>query len=227
MDKPEGILLVNKTVGKSSFSIVSELRKLLKISKIGHTGTLDPLAQGLMVMLIGKKYTKLSQKIINEDKEYIAQVSLGENTDTFDSEMPLKKCSDYIPTLEEIKNALSFFQGEIKQLPPMFSAKKVNGKRLYSLARKGLVVERTYITVYLQIELINYSYPLVDLKVTASKGAYIRVLANDLGEKLGTGAYLKQLIRTRCGKFLLKDAIDQDKMFFAKEKIDDQLLKLC
>lgn len=208
----KGILLVNKAKDKTSFSLVAILRRLTNIKKIGHAGTLDPFATGLMVMLIGKDYTKRSNDFINHDKEYVCSLHLGYTTKTFDTESEKKLHSNKVPPLDEINQVLDLFQGEQTQIPPMFSAKKVNGQKLCDLARKDIVIERKPININIDIKLESYSYPFLNLKILASKGTYIRTLANDIGEKLQTGAYLTKLIRTKCGQFDLKDAIDQQKL---------------
>ncbi|MBN2479908.1 MAG: tRNA pseudouridine(55) synthase TruB [Parachlamydiales bacterium] len=213
MNNFEGILLVNKSQNKSSFSIVSILRKVLKVKKIGHCGTLDPFADGLMVMLIGKKYTRQSNLFLNQDKEYLAKLHLGYITNTFDTESEKEFVSDKVPTIDEIEKALDNFKGKIKQIPPMFSAKKVNGQKLYELARKGITIKREPIDIEIfKLEIFKYEYPFLQIRVKCSKGTYIRTLANDIGEKLNTGAYLSSLTRTKCGDFDIKDAIDQDKL---------------
>lgn len=204
----EGILLIDKPIGKTSFSLVASLRKLLGVQKIGHAGTLDPFASGVMVMLIGKKYTRQSDQFLCNDKEYIAQVRLGIATDTYDVEGNTVSTSDKVPTLEEITTFLKDFQGTIEQTPPMFSAKKQKGKKLYELARKGITVERQPAIVTMQTDLLSYSYPFLQLRISCSKGTYIRCIGHDLGQKLGCGAHLTNLQRTRSGQFLLADCID-------------------
>lgn len=208
-----GILLVNKPKGKTSFHLVGALRRITKIQKIGHCGTLDPLATGVMVMLIGKQYTKLSDQFLGQDKEYRATLKLGKRTDSFDSEGSLLSTSDYIPHLSEVENAILQFQGTFFQTPPMFSAKKVGGKKLYELARKGIAIERKPCQVEAQVELISYEYPTVILHVHCSKGTYIRSLAEDIGNLLTCGAHLSDLMRTRSGSFHLSDCIDGNLLF--------------
>ena len=210
MNETSGILLVNKSKNKSSFSIVHLLRKLTKIKKIGHAGTLDPFATGLMIMLIGKKYTIQSSLFLNQEKQYHCKIHLGFVTKSFDPEENLEFFSDKIPSLEEVQNAAAEFQGTIDQIPPMFSAKKINGQKLYHLARRDITIERKPVQVNVHTKLISYEYPYLELDITCSKGTYIRSIANDLGVKLKTGAYLHTLTRTRCGRFFLKSAIDQD-----------------
>lgn len=204
----QGILLVNKPRGKTSFSLVGALRRLLKVKKIGHAGTLDPFATGVMVMLIGRQATRLSDQFLCADKEYLAQLKLGVTTDTFDCEGTVVGSSDIIPTQAELEAALSQFQGDIQQIPPMYSAKKQNGKKLYELARKGQSVTREPVKIKVNIQLISYSYPYVDIAVTCTKGTYIRSLGHDIGVVLGCGAHLSQLQRTRSGSFHLADCID-------------------
>lgn len=204
---PHGILLVDKPVGKTSFGLVAQLRKLLQVKKIGHAGTLDPFATGVMVMLIGRDYTKLSDRFLTQDKEYIATLKLGEATDTYDCDGTVTFESQKIPTLEELKEAISGFQGEIEQTPPMYSAKKINGKKLYELARKGEEVERKPVSIKVEIELISYDYPLASIRVACSKGTYIRSLAHDIGSTLGCGAHLVQLRRTKSGPFHIEDCL--------------------
>lgn len=205
----EGILLVDKDAGSTSFQIVSQLRKLTRIETIGHAGTLDPFATGVMVMLIGRAYTKKSDQFLNCDKQYKAYLKLGESTDTYDLEGQIVSKSEVVPTIDQVKIAISSFQGEILQTPPMFSAKKIEGKKLYDLARKGITVERQPVKIRLKIELIRYEYPQIELLVDCSKGTYIRSLAHDLGQSLSCGAHLTALIRTRSGPFNLENCIPQ------------------
>jgi len=209
----EGILPVNKPKLKTSFSLVSTLRKLTGIKKIGHAGTLDPFADGVMIMMIGKRYTQLSHRFLNQNKEYLATVHLGIVTDTFDIEGQITSQSSFIPSLSEIEEVLIQFQGTIMQTPPMFSAKKVGGKKLYHLARKGITIEREAVPVNLHIEMIDYSYPHLKLKVQCSKGTYLRSLAYDIGVELGCGAHLFSLTRTQSGTFTLEDCCDGARLF--------------
>ncbi len=204
----KGLLLVDKPVGKSSFSLVATLRRCLGVKKIGHCGTLDPLASGLMVMLIGREYTRLSDKLLCEDKEYLATIMLGASTDTYDSEGQISKKSSVIPSLEELQDGLKTFQGQISQIPPMYSAKKQQGRKLYELARKGIEVERQPVLITVDIELIRYDFPFVELRIACSKGTYIRSIAHDLGELLGCYGHLTGLRRTRSGSFHIDQSID-------------------
>ncbi|HEU63912.1 MAG: tRNA pseudouridine synthase B [Candidatus Anoxychlamydiales bacterium] len=212
MNENFGILLVNKSKNKTSFSLVSLLRKLTKIKKIGHAGTLDPFATGLMIMLIGKEYTQKSSNFITFDKTYVCRLHLGYTTKTFDTEAEKVFHSKKEPTIQEVEEVLKEFQGDIEQTPPMFSAKKVNGQRLYKLARQGLSIKREKIKINVKTTLLSFEYPYIDLEITCSKGTYIRTIANDIGEKLKTGAYLITLTRTRCGPYFLKDATPQENL---------------
>lgn len=203
-----GILLVNKPKNKTSFSLVGALRRLLKVKKIGHAGTLDPFATGVMVMLVGKEYTRLSDSFLDADKEYVAVLKLGEETDSYDCDGQITAKSAIIPQLDDVLKALESFQGTVMQIPPMFSAKKVGGKKLYELARKGVTIERKSVEVRIESRLIEYVYPHLTLEVKCSKGTYIRSIAHDLGRLLGCGAHLIDLTRTRSGEFSLNACID-------------------
>lgn len=221
--QPHGILLVNKPRGKNSFWLVAALRKRLNVKTIGHAGTLDPFATGVMVMLIGKQYTRLSNQFLCEDKEYVTTVHLGIATDSYDCDGLEISRSDIIPTLEEIQTQLLHFQGSVSQIPPMFSAKKVNGQKLYELARQGKEIERKPTVVQMKVELLEYAYPYLKLRVNCSKGTYIRSIAHDLGQLLGCGAHLSELQRTRSGKFHIDSCIDGDQLF--EMNVPDYLLK--
>lgn len=209
----EGILIVDKPKGKTSFDLIRRLRRILQVEKIGHAGTLDPMATGVMVILIGKPFTRLSDHFLHHDKEYDAEITLGQATDSYDAEGVITHTSTLIPSLNEVEMAISQFQGTINQIPPMFSAKKVNGKKLYELARKGETIERKPVEVTLRIEFISYSYPILKIKVSCSKGTYIRSLANDLGLNLKTFGTLTALKRTRSGKLTLEKSVDGTALF--------------
>jgi tRNA pseudouridine55 synthase len=212
-ETPSGILLVNKPKGKTSFSLVSAIRRICKVQKVGHAGTLDPFASGVMILLVGKNYTRLSDSFLHQDKEYIGTLHLGIRTDSYDTEGKVLTTSDLIPTEEEITKTLSQFQGTILQTPPMFSAKKIQGKKLYELARKGIEIERQPVSVTVNIQLLSYEYPYLSLKIACSKGTYIRSLAEDIGLNLGCGAHLSNLTRTKSGRFSLEDCIDGSELF--------------
>jgi tRNA pseudouridine55 synthase len=202
----DGMLLVDKPAGITSFGVVARVRRQLsqqlgKKAKVGHTGTLDPFATGLMIIVTGKEcrnagsYSKL-------DKEYEAVITLGVTSSTGDPEGELTQVSADQPNKEAVEAALKQFTGEITQRPPMFSAIKINGRRAYDLARKGEVVEmpERQVTIY-SLELLDYTYPEVSIRVHVSSGTYIRTLAEDVGKVLETGAYCSQLRRTKVGEW--------------------------
>ncbi len=189
--------LIYKEKGKSSFQAINEFKRENKIEKIGHTGTLDPLAQGFL-LIVTDDDTKLIPYIKNKDKEYRTIMKLGYISKTYDSEGPIEFKSDYVPSLDEIKNVLSVFIGKIKQTPPIFSAKKINGKRAYEYAREEKEINLKPIDVEIyNIDLIKYEYPYLEIKTNVSNGTYIRSLVNDIGNKLKTGAYITLLERTK------------------------------
>ena len=221
-----GILLVDKQAGSTSFQIVSQLRRLTGEQTIGHAGTLDPFATGVMVLLIGKAFTKRSDEFLASDKQYRATLTLGIATDTYDLEGQITSRSDLIPTLAQVELALPSFQGQILQIPPMFSAKKINGQKLYDLARKGVTVERKPVQVRLNIELLNYTYPHLELLIDCSKGTYIRSLGHDLGASLGCGAHLSQLVRLKSGPFTIEECIPQALLSNPKTNITPHLRHL-
>lgn len=208
MNQPQGLLLVNKPPGKTAFSLVAALRRILGVKTIGHAGTLDPFATGVVVMLVGRSCTRLSDKFLNADKAYRATLRLGITTDTYDCDGREVARSEHVPTLEDLELALTHFQGEIDQIPPMFSAKKQGGKKLYELARQGKTVERPAVKVKVVLQILSYSYPHVEVTVACSKGTYVRSLAYDIGQHLGCGAHLVQLERTRSGNFQLAECLD-------------------
>ena len=208
---PDGTVLIDKPANMTSFGVVARIRRVLSLqigkkAKVGHTGTLDPFATGLMMLVTGKEcknagtYTKL-------DKVYEATFKLGQVSSTGDPEGELTDVSSKIPTKDEVIKVIAKFTGEIKQRPPVFSAIKIDGVRAYKLARDGKEVEipeRT-INIYM-LDLISYDYPSLKVRAHVSSGTYIRSLGADMGKYLGTGAYCTQLRRTRIGKWDIKDA---------------------
>lgn len=204
----EGILLINKPAGRTSFSLVAQLRRLSKIKKIGHAGTLDPFATGVMVLLIGRDFTRKSSDFLTCNKAYRATVKLGSSTDSYDLTGTVTASSDVIPEIADVYRVLEKYQGEIQQTPPMFSAKKIGGKKLYELARKGKEIEREAQNVTVQTTLVSYSYPYLVLDVECSKGTYIRSIADDIGKDLKTFGHLEKLTRTKSGSFLLEECVD-------------------
>lgn len=205
----DGILIINKPIGKTSFDIVRDVRKEYNTKKVGHIGTLDPMASGVLPILIGQA-TKLSNYLMEHDKEYIATLHLGVQTDTGDSEGNVIKEQSVDEVLyENINSVLNSFVGESTQIPPMYSAIKVNGKKLYELAREGKTIERAPRKIIItSIELldVNKNEAEITFKVICSKGTYIRTLCEDIADKLGTCGYMKSLNRTRVGNFLIEDA---------------------
>ncbi len=213
----DGILIIDKPAGMTSHDVVNRVRRILKTKRIGHAGTLDPFATGVLVMLVGKA-TRLAQFVDKDEKEYEAVIRFGFETDTGDrTGSPKSKAqSPRSLTVEDIAAVLPQFRGEIEQKPPMFSAKKIDGRKLYQHARKGLEIERK--TVMVRISKLEIdAKPISDnpelqtfdlgLKVVCSAGTYIRTLAEDIGRSVGVGAHLTELRRTRAGKFDLSNAI--------------------
>ena len=200
------MLLIDKEEGWTSFDVVAKLRNILKIKKIGHAGTLDPFATGLLLLLVGKA-TKIQDELMCSDKVYEAELKLGERTDSFDPTGNVTAVSDKKATEEEIISAVMSFSGEQLQLPPMFSAVKKDGKRLYELARKGIEIEREprKITIY-SIEVLSIKQDAVTIRVRCSKGTYVRTLADDIGEKLGTYAHLQKLRRISIGEYCVDNS---------------------
>jgi tRNA pseudouridine55 synthase len=204
---PEGILLVDKPQGITSHDVVSKLRRVFHIKKIGHAGTLDPMATGLLVMLVGKA-TKVSQYLMSMDKEYTGTIRLGQVTDSQDADGEIVE-ERPLPDLDEsmIAKEMKRFVGDQYQTPPMFSAKKVKGQPLYKLARKGKTVEREPRVINIaKFELMRCEPPELDFLVACSKGTYVRTIAHDLGERLGCGGHLCGLRRTGVGRFRIEKA---------------------
>lgn len=197
----EGIIVIDKPIGITSFDVIRVLRRNLKERRIGHTGTLDPLATGILVVCVGKA-TKLAQDIEGYEKEYVADLELGFKTDTYDIEgKVLAKVEEFNISYENFEETLQTFKGDIKQIPPMYSAIKVDGKKLYELAREGVEIERKARDVSIKnLETISFDGIKAKIDCTVSKGTYIRSLIYDLGEKLGTFATMTGLRRTRVGE---------------------------
>ncbi len=201
-----GFLNIYKPKGKTSHDVVSVLRKITKIKQIGHTGTLDPFAEGVLPICIGKA-TRLIE-YLDDNKAYEGIIQLGSSTDTYDTEGSILKTSDQQVTFDEIKEKITLFKGEIEQLPPIYSAIKVNGKKLYEYARQGEEVEikPRRVNIY-TFEILNYDKDThqIEFHIECSKGTYIRSIANDLGEKLGTYGHLIKLVRVKAGKFEIEN----------------------
>lgn len=211
-DFSEGeIILIDKPSGPTSFQVVSKIRKITGVKKVGHSGTLDPKASGLMIVCTGKK-TKEMDRFINLNKTYSGIIRLGLTSPSMDTET---ECSELpLPEVLEEKEILEVrdnFLGEIEQIPPMYSAVKINGKKLYNLARKGKSIEREPRKVFIErFEIEKIDLPDIYFTITCSKGTYIRVIADDFGKKLNSGGILVELRRTRIGDFQVDDAIRID-----------------
>lgn len=204
----EGLLLVDKPKGHTSHDVIARLRKKLQMKRIGHAGTLDPMATGLLVVLVGKA-TKASQYIVSLDKEYTGRIEMGTVTNSQDAEgevmstMPVPELTD-----DEIRRQMKGFLGDQYQTPPMHSAIKVEGVPLYKLAHKGKEVEREPRFIRIdKFELLKYEKPNIDFRLRCSKGTYVRTVAHDLGERVGCGAHLSVLVRTATDQFRLEDAL--------------------
>lgn len=211
MQISEGIMLINKPRGRSSFSMVAQVRRLSGIKKVGHAGTLDPEAEGLMIVLVGKEFTKQAANYSKLDKTYEFSLKLGENSRTDDEEGDKTIVSAKKPTSNQIKAILEQFTGEILQIPPSYSAIKVNGQRAYKLARAGKAPELKPRPIHIyELKLLDYTYPQVTLRASVSSGTYIRSLGRSIGESLGTGAYCTRILRTRVGDFDLAQATSLD-----------------
>lgn len=207
----DGILLIDKPAGLTSFGVVARIRRVLsqqagKKVKVGHTGTLDPFATGLMILVIGKECKNAGQ-YSKLDKTYEATFRLGQTSTTGDPEGELTNVSDNQPSLEDVRKVLTRFTGVIQQRPPVFSAIKIDGRRAYKLARSGELIELPLreVTIH-SLELVDYSYPELKIRTHVSSGTYIRSLGVDIGEALGTGAYCNQLRRTVIDRWSVEDA---------------------
>ena len=201
-----GILLLNKPSGISSNQALQKAKKILKVSKAGHFGTLDPLAEGLLIIGINSG-TKLSKFLLNDEKEYEATIRLGISTDTDDSEGRVITSNNTEISIETLLEILDQFRGEQTQIPPKYSAIKIQGRKLYDYARKGeeIDIQPRKVTIHF-LEILEFEYPILQIKLKVSKGTYIRSIARDLGQKLGVGAHLTKLVRTGQGDFSLVNA---------------------
>ena len=220
----KGILNVNKEKGISSARVVSLVRRALDMKKVGHTGTLDLEASGVLPIVIGKA-TRVSDYMMTKDKVYETELILGAKTDTLDAAGKLIAKSQKVIDKERFLEVMNTFRGEIEQIPPMYSALKVNGKKLYDLAREGIEIERKKrkVNIY-DIDLLDFAFPKARIRITCSKGTYVRTLVDDIGEKLGTFAYVDELIRIRVGDLDIKDAIkSEDLLSMAKKDLVEKL----
>ena len=223
-----GIIVINKEKGYTSHDVVARLRGILHTKKIGHTGTLDPMAEGVLPVCIGGA-TKLCETFTGHDKEYEAVMLLGSTYDTLDVTGQLLETREVMSTAEEIEAALKSFIGGYDQIPPMYSARKINGKKLYDLARSGITVERTpvFVNIY-DISVLSIDLPRVRIKVKCGKGTYIRSLIDDAGKKLGCGAAMEALTRTKSGDFTLEGAhtLSDIEEAAKNDKISDVIITL-
>ena len=203
------IFAVYKPKGPTSNQILTKIRKRTGVKKVGHAGTLDPLAQGILVVGVGRAATKQLGTIVAKEKEYLATIRLGYTSTTDDNEGQKEKTQDITkPLLVHVKNTLKQFKGEIDQVPPIYSAIKIKGQEAYKLARKGKEVKmKSRKALIKKISLISYKYPYLKIKVVTGPGVYIRSLARDIGQTLGTGGYLSSLERTRVGQFTKSKAL--------------------
>jgi len=228
LGSPDGVLLVDKAEGMTSHDVVAVARRKLGTKKIGHCGTLDPIATGLLLLTVGRG-TKVQDLLMSEDKEYAGTFVLGVTTDTQDRAGEVIQQRP-VPTLDEhqIRTAFEKFRGDFYQLPPMVSAKKQGGVPLYKLARQGKVVEREPRLVHVYRYTIGrIALPEIDFSVLCSKGFYVRTYVHDIGEVLGCGAHLKSLRRTRSGRFDVANALSVDEMKNAtREEILNRMLSL-
>ena len=222
-----GVICINKHEGVTSHSIVNMLRKLYNTKQVGHTGTLDPLATGVLPIMVGRA-VKASEYLTSEDKGYVATLKLGIVTDSGDVTGNVISQTNDIPTYEQVKKAVSGFTGDIKQTPPMYSALKVGGQKLVDLARKGIEVERTPRDIHIfniSVECISEINGEYKLTVDCSKGTYIRTLCTDIGDTLGCGATMTSLMRTRSGNFTLENSFTVQQL--EEMTLDERYDLLC
>jgi len=210
----DGFLLVDKPAGITSHDVIDRLRRITGLRKIGHAGTLDPFATGLLVVGIGREATKRLGEFLGQDKEYIGTLVLGARSDTQDGTGAIMPEPDAaIPPQAAVEAAMKKFLGPISQTPPMYSAKKVHGKKLYELARAGKEIAREPVAITIHaFELTGYQPPRATFRVSCSSGTYVRTLAHDLGNELGAGAYLESLRRTKIGVLQVEESAKLDEL---------------
>lgn len=210
-----GIIVINKPKGMTSHDVVNKVRRITGVKRVGHGGTLDPLATGVLVVAIGREFTKTLDQYVKGKKEYIAKIMLGFHSTTDDAEgdKTPTNYSDHIPSSKDIKNIVDSFIGDIQQTPPTYSAIKLSGVPAYRRARRRekLELKPRGVKIY-DIKTISYQYPILELEVTTGPGVYIRSLARDIGEKLKTGGYIEELQRTHVGEFTLDDALTLEEL---------------
>ena len=215
----DGAILIDKPSGPTSHDVVDAIRRKFNIKKVGHCGTLDPAATGLLIIVLGRG-TKLSERLMSDDKVYEGTIKFGETTDSYDADGEITSSLPVLPmTLEEINTAAGEFIGDIMQVPPMVSAIKKGGVPLYKLARKGIEVEREARLIHIyNFRFTSYEEPVGAFRLACTKGTYVRSVAHDLGQKLGCGAHLTSLRRSVSGKFDVSDAIPLDAVLRLTEK---------
>ncbi len=208
------IIPINKPAGITSHTVVNKLRRFYGIKKIGHAGTLDPFATGVLILLVGRESTKRSDEFMKQDKIYRTKLKLGYISDTYDKDGVIQEYNiQKVPTRAEIESTMASFIGEISQIPPMYSAIKINGKKMYELARKGQTIDipPRLVNIY-SITILDYAYPYLKLDISCSSGTYIRSLGYDIGMKLGIGAYLEELERRQSGEFNIENCYTLDSL---------------
>jgi tRNA pseudouridine55 synthase len=208
------IIPINKPAGITSHTVVNRLRKFYGIKKIGHAGTLDPFATGVLILLVGRESTKRSDEFMKQYKIYRTKLKLGYISYTYDKDGVIQEYNiQKVPTRSEIENIIASFIGEISQIPPMYSAIKINGQKMYELARKGQTIDipPRLVNIY-NINVLDYAYPYLTLDISCSSGTYIRSLGYDIGMKLDTGAYLEELERRQSGEFHIENCYTLDNL---------------
>jgi tRNA pseudouridine55 synthase len=224
----DGALLIDKPAGPTSHDVVGEIRHRFGIKKVGHAGTLDPNATGLLIILLGRG-TKLSEKLMSSDKVYEGTIKFGEETDSYDSDGELVASLPVMPmTVDELNEAADSFVGDIMQEPPMVSAVKQGGVPLYKLARKGIEVERKSRLIHVYTyRFSKYEEPIGTFRVACTKGTYVRSLAHDLGQKLGCGAHLKTLRRVTSGRFDVEDSVQfEDALRMSEAELEKHVIPM-
>lgn len=208
------IIPINKPAGITSHTVVNKLRRFYGIKKIGHAGTLDPFATGVLILLVGRESTKRSDEFMKQDKIYRTKLKLGFISDTYDKDGAIQEYNtNIVPTREQIESVIKQFIGNIEQIPPMYSAIKINGKKMYELARKGehIDIPPRQVTIT-RIDILEYAYPYLILDIYCASGTYIRSLGYDIGMKLGTGAYLEELERRQSGEYTIENCYSLDNL---------------
>ncbi len=203
------VLAIDKPAGMTSHDVVNRVRRIYNEKRVGHAGTLDPFATGVLIVMVGRESTKKSAELMGQDKEYLATLKLGYTSDSYDRDGEIVVGNtEKIPSRDDIQNTIQQYIGEIDQIPPMHSAIKINGQKLYKLARQGKTIDRPPRRVRIEeIEIIAYQYPLVTIRVACGSGTYIRSLARDIGQDLVVGAYLEELRRTKSGAYHESDLV--------------------